>query len=150
MEQRKSSQCQHNIHRNLVSEVGIGGRRVLWPALDLFEKGTERERSQLSYGQLSSQHERCVGVLERTPAFLELHSGEHCHCCYAGDGDGEAGEGTGMVLLGLGSGRCKLRIWRVDIHGDCKNLTCCFRGVSGDYPVCFEGYACCEACKEGW
>lgn len=44
-------------------------------------------------------------MLERAPAFLELHGGEHGHCCYAGDGDGEAGEGTGMVLLGLRSGR---------------------------------------------
>lgn len=47
-------------------------------------------------------------MLERAPAFLELHGGEHCHCGYAGDGDGEAGEGTGMVLLGLCSERCEL------------------------------------------
>lgn len=88
-------------------------------------------------------------MLERAPAFLQLHGGEHGHCCYAGDGDGEEGEGTGMVLLGLCYGKYELRVCRVDVHGDREDLTCCFCGVGGDYPVCFEGYACCEACEEG-
>ena len=35
-----------------------------------------------------------------------------------------------------------------DIHGDRKHLTCCLRGISGDYSVCFEGYACRKACEE--
>lgn len=45
------------------------------------------------------------------------------------------------VLKGMG-------LHRVDIHGHRKHLTCCLCGISGNYPVCFEGYACCEACEE--
>lgn len=54
-----------------------------------------------------------------------------------------------MVLLGLCSARHKMRVYKVDIHGDRKNLACRLRSISGDYPVCFEGYAYCEACEEG-
>ena len=40
-------------------------------------------------------------------------------------------------------------VYKVDIHRDRENLTCRLCGISGDYPVCFEGYAYCEACEEG-
>ena len=122
---------------------------MLWPALNLLKESTQREGRHLRYRHLGSKHERRVGELERAPTFLQLHGREHGHGCYAGDGDGEARERAVEVVLVIRR-RANLVILNLDVHGNCKYLTGCFRGIGRDNSICFESYACCETSEQGW